>query len=136
MFEAFFVLIFFVFSLKFMGAFVISKRFNDEYKFVFTSRIGKVIFTSRSYELRFECEVDIDRFKAEVGSVVYVRQRFSDGKYYFKLLLNNEFFARSRKYSTELRLQKGIDEIRRDAVRSEILDFSTNDFVFPEWETL
>ena len=117
-----------------MGAFVISKRFNDEYKFVFTSRRGKEIFTSTSYELRFECEAAIERFKAEVDNGVYVRQRFSDGKYYFKLMLDGEFFARSRKYSTELRLQKGIDEIKRDVLRSEILDFSTNDFMFPEWE--
>jgi hypothetical protein len=36
-----------------MGAFVISKRFNDEYKFVFTSGKGKVIFTSLSYELKY-----------------------------------------------------------------------------------
>jgi len=54
MFEAFLFLITFVIRYNFMGAFVISKRFNDEYKFVFTSRRGKVIFTSKSYELRFE----------------------------------------------------------------------------------
>jgi hypothetical protein len=29
-----------------MGTFVISKRFDDRYKFVFTSRKGKTIFTS------------------------------------------------------------------------------------------
>jgi len=115
-----------------MGAFVISRRFNDEYKFVFTSRKGKVIFTSGSYELKFECEADIERFRIDVDNGVYVKQRFSDGKFYFKLVLGGEFFARSRKYSTELRLQKGIDEVKRDAVRSEILDFSANDFVFPE----
>ena len=117
-----------------MGAFVISKRFNDEYKFVFTSRKGKVIFTSTSYELKFECEAAIEYFKVEVGNGVYLRQRFSDGKYYFKLMLDNRFFARSRKYSTELRLQKGIDEIKRDAAKSEILDFSSSEFVFPDWE--
>ncbi len=117
-----------------MGAFVISKRFNDEYKFVFTSRKGKVIFTSGSYELKFECEAEIERFKLQVENAAYVKQRFSDGRYYFKLMLDGVFFARSRKYSTELRLQKGIDEIKRDAVRSEILDFSANEDVFVDWE--
>lgn len=134
MFEAFLFLITFVIHYNFMGAFVISKRFNDEYKFVFTSRRGKVIFTSGSYELKFECEAAVERFKLEVDNAVYAKQRFSDGKYYFKLMLDNMFFARSRKYSTELRLQKGIDEVKRDAVRSEILDFSANEDVFVDWE--
>ena len=136
MFGAFLFLITFVIHYNFMGAFVISKRFNDEYKFVFTSRKGKVIFTSTSYELKFECEAAIERFKVEVDNGVYLRQRFSDGKYYFKLMLDNRFFARSRKYSTELRLQKGIDEIKRDAAKSEVLDFSSSELVFPDWEVL
>ncbi len=48
-----------------MGAFVISKRFNDEYKFVFASRKGKTVFTSLSYELKFECEESIEKLKAK-----------------------------------------------------------------------
>ena len=46
-----------------MSAFVISKRFNDEYKFEFTSRKGKTIFTSNSFELKFECENAILEWK-------------------------------------------------------------------------
>jgi len=36
----------------------------------------------------------------------------------------------SRKYSTELRLQKGITEITAYAAKAETLDFSDNEFVF------
>ncbi|MNF25966.1 hypothetical protein D3C85_244320 [compost metagenome] len=115
-----------------MGAFVISKRFNDEYKFVFTSRKGKTIFTSLSYELKFECEADIEKFKLNIDSADFLKFKSTNGKFFFKLLLGGDHFATSRKYTTQLRLQKGIDEIVKYASQSEILDFSTNDFVFPD----
>ena len=113
-----------------MGAFVISKRFNDEYKFVFTSRKGKVVFTSLSYELKFECEEEIERFKREIETSDFLKFKSSTGKFYFKLMLGGSHFATSRKYTTSLRLQKGIDEIVRYGSVSEILDFSGNDLVF------
>ncbi|RTY95610.1 DUF1508 domain-containing protein [Flavobacterium sp. GSN2] len=113
-----------------MGAFVISKRYNDEYKFVFTSRKGKIVFTSLSYELKFECEEDIEKFKAAIETAAFLKFKSSGGKFYFKLIVSGNHFATSRKYTTSLRLQKGIDEIIRYGSISEILDFSGNDFVF------
>ena len=115
-----------------MGAFVISKRFNDEYKFVFTSRKGKIIFTSLSYELKFECEEDIEKLKENIESADFLKFKSSNGKYYFKLMLNGCHLATSRKYTTSLRLQKGIDEIVRYGSIAEILDFSVNDFIFED----
>ncbi|MFE3846536.1 DUF1508 domain-containing protein [Flavobacterium sp. LB3P45] len=115
-----------------MGAFVISKRFNEEYKFVFTSRKGKIIFTSLSYELKFECEEDIEKLKENSESVDFLKFKSSNGKYYFKLMLNGGYLATSRKYTTSLRLQKGIDEIVKYGSVAEILDFSANDFIFED----
>ncbi|KAF2511881.1 YegP family protein [Flavobacterium foetidum] len=117
-----------------MGAFVISRRFNDEYKFVFTSRKGKVIFTSLSYELRFECEEDIERFKKTMDLAKFLKFKGSGGKYFFKLMLDGVHFATSRKYSTELLLQKGIKEITTYACKAEILDFSSNEPIFGDDE--
>ncbi|MCD9575883.1 DUF1508 domain-containing protein [Flavobacterium soyae] len=117
-----------------MGAFVISRRFNDEYKFVFTSRKGKVIFTSLSYELRFECEEDIERFKRTVDLSKFLKFKGSGGKYFFKLMLDGVHFATSRKYTTELLLQKGIKEIVTYASKAEILDFSSNESIFEDEE--
>ncbi|WP_125722755.1 DUF1508 domain-containing protein [Flavobacterium ustbae] len=117
-----------------MGAFVISKRFNDEYKFTFTSRRGKVIFTSLSYELRFECEEDIEKFKANIDQAKFLKFKGSGGKYFFKLMLGEVHFATSRKYSTELLLQKGIKEIVTYSSRSEILDFSSSESIFGDEE--
>ena len=62
-----------------MGAFVISKRYNDEYKFVFTSKKGKVVFTSLSYELKFECEEDIEKFKAVIETAEFLKFKSSTG---------------------------------------------------------
>jgi uncharacterized protein YegP (UPF0339 family) len=115
-----------------MGAFVISKRFNDVYKFVFTSRKGKIIFTSLSYELKFECEEDIEKLKSSVESADFLKFKSSNGKYYFKLMLKGGHLATSRKYTTSLRLQKGINEIVRYGSIAEILDFSINDFIFDD----
>ncbi|MDR7371857.1 DUF1508 domain-containing protein [Flavobacterium aquidurense] len=119
-----------------MGAFVISKRFNDEYKFVFTSRKGKVIFTSLSYELKFECEEDIEKFKLNTDAAKFLKFKGSGGKYFFKLMLGEIHFATSRKYTTELLLQKGIKEIVTYASRAEILDFSSNDSIFEDEEVV
>jgi uncharacterized protein YegP (UPF0339 family) len=115
-----------------MGTFVITKRFNDEYKFVFTSRKGKTIFTSLSYELKFEGEEAIDKFKTNADLATFLKFKSTKGKYYFKVLLDGEHFATSRKYTTELRLEKGINEIVKYASISEVLDFSSNDVIFTD----
>ncbi len=115
-----------------MGAFVISKRFNDEYKFVFTSRKGKAIFTSNSYELKMDCEQGIEDFKSSIQDYSFPMFKSTNGKYFFKVMIHESKFATSRKFSTELRLQKSIEEIKKYAVVSEILDFSKNEFVFED----
>ena len=115
-----------------MGAFVISKRFDEYYKFVFTSRKGKAIFTSFRYELKFECEEGIDYFKNAIEEVTFVKVRTAGGKYYFKIMLEEAHFATSRKYNTELLLDKGIKEIQDYAHKAEILDFTLNEVIFQE----
>lgn len=116
-----------------MGAFVISKRFSGEYKFEFTSRKGKPIFTSNAFELKFQCEEEIELLKANMENAVFMRFKSSANKYYFRLISNDREIAMSRKYTTQLLLQKGIDEITRYAISAEILDFSINqDFIFDE----
>ena len=115
-----------------MGAFVISKRFDDFYKFIFTSRKGKIIFTSFRYELKFECEEGIEYFKNAIDSVVFEKVKSAGGKFFFKIILENTHFATSRKYNTELLLEKGIKEIQNHAHKAEILDFSLNEVIFTD----
>jgi uncharacterized protein len=115
-----------------MSAFVITKRLGGEYKFEFTSRKGKTIFTSNNFELRFECEEAIEYLKTSLENAVFMKFKTSSGKFFFKLIIDKKEVAVSRKYTTQLMLEKGINEINKYALRSETLDFSNQDFVFPE----
>ncbi len=113
-----------------MSTFVITKRFNDEYKYEFTSRKGKTIFTSSSFELQFECENEIEFLKNNLELTTFLKSKSSSGKFFFRLLIDNKQFAVSRKYSTLLMLEKGINDILKYGSKSETIDFSNNDFVF------
>ena len=115
-----------------MSTFVITQRFNDEYKFEYTSRKGKTIFTSNSYELQFECENAIEYFKKNIDFASFLKSKSSSGKFFFRLLINEKQFAVSRKYSTILMLEKGIADITKYAFKSETIDFSKNSLVFEE----
>jgi uncharacterized protein YegP (UPF0339 family) len=115
-----------------MGTFVISKRFDDRYKFVFISRKGRTIFTSPSMELKMECEDSIEEIKANIEKFTYVKARAANGKYFFRMMFEEKAIAVSRKYTTPLLLEKGIDEIIRTAAKSDVLDFTMNKFVFED----
>ncbi|MGC4040496.1 MAG: DUF1508 domain-containing protein [Flavobacterium sp.] len=115
-----------------MGTFVISKRLNDFYKYEFVSRKGKTIFTSNSHELRFECEEEIEVLRVSSENFTFMKFKTSRGKYFFKIILEEKSFATSRKYSTELMMQKGIAEIVKYISKSEVLDFSASDDIFSE----
>ena len=65
-----------------------------------------------------------------------MRFRSSSGKFFFRLVLDDREIAVSRKYTTQLLLQKGIDEIIRSIAKSEVLDFSVQDFAFPAAEEI
>lgn len=118
--------------MHFMSTFVISKRINDKYKFEFTSRKGKVIFTSNDFELKFECENEIEFIRCNIENAIFLKFKSNNGKFYFRLMIDEREIAVSRKYTTQLLLQKGIDEILKYSCKSEILDFANNDFALFE----
>ena len=117
-----------------MGTFVISRRFNGDYKFIFASRKGKTIFTSIGCRQKSDCERMIGAVQGNVGLFTFTKIRNAAGKYSFRISKDGLVLANSRKYTTELLLQKGIDEIVKYVAVSEVLDFSENDFVFPDDE--
>ncbi len=119
-----------------MGTFVISKRLNGYYKYEFTSRKGKVILLSNDFELRFECEDNIELLKKSVASLFFMKFKSKNGKLYFKIILNEKEIAVSRKYTTQLLMEKGIAEIERTIYNSEVLDFSNQNDVFPPAEEI
>jgi len=113
-----------------MGTFVISKRLNDFYKYEFVSRKGKTIFTSNSHELKFECEEEIELLKESAEKFTFMKFKTSRGMFFFKIVLEEKSYATSRKYSTELMMQKGMDEIVKYISKSEVLDFSNSEIIF------
>lgn len=138
MFEAFLFYDVFVSICYFiiMGAFVITKRFDGSYKFVFTSRKGKAIFTSAKFLLKEDCERGVEHIKLIVREDLFVKSKTAMGKHFFKIVVDGATLAVSRKFTTELRLAKGIDEVIRFMSQAETLDFSSDDFVFAEDDLL
>ena len=119
-----------------MGTFVITKRLNGYYKYEFTSRKGKAILVSNDFELRFECEEDIEALKKSVENIFFMRFKSKNGKMYFKVIVNEKEIAVSRKYTTLFLMEKGISEVTRTLHKSEILDFSLGHDVFPPAEDI
>ncbi len=119
-----------------MATFVISKRLNDMYKYELTSRKGKTIFTSNNFELRFECEEQISSLQESLERIVFLKFKSGKGKFFFRLVLDDKELAISRKFSTQLMLEKSINEILKYAPVAEILDFSVEIDIFNDLDTI
>gem|GEM_PF-185500 len=119
------------FFISIMGAFVISTKLNGQYKFEFTSRKGKVILTSGGYESKEACEAGITRLQENLETARFETSKAAGGKFLFRIVLGEELLSTSRKFTTELLLQKAIDELRKTALVAETLDFSGNALIFP-----
>ena len=115
-----------------MATFVISKKSNGDFKFVFTSRKGKIIFTSVAYPNEEACEVAIEALKIGLADIVFFTDKASGNKHLFKIVHKEKQLAISRKYTTLLLLQKGIDEIKSGILSAETLNFTLNNFVFKD----
>ena len=114
-----------------MGTFVISKRINGDYKFIFASRKGKTVFTSIACKQKSDCEQLISRIQENTDWFSFTRIKASGGKLFFRISKDGLVLASSRKYTTDRLLQKGIDELLRSIANAEILDFSELEPIFP-----
>jgi uncharacterized protein YegP (UPF0339 family) len=111
-----------------MGTFAISKKENELFKFEFNSRKGKTILTSQSYKTKAECEKDIVLLKSKIETLSFLKFKTPAGKFFFKLIYDGHIHGISRKFTTELLLAKGLDEVKNNFMDSEILDFSEEIF--------
>ncbi len=119
-----------------MGMFVISKRNNGDFKFTFASRKGKTIFTSIACKEKHNCELMIAGIRENIASFVFTKNKTAAGKYFFRLSKDGLVLATSRKYSSEISFTKGINEILKYVPTAETLDFSENEFAFPDAESV
>ncbi|THF48739.1 hypothetical protein E6C50_13360 [Flavobacterium supellecticarium] len=111
-----------------MGAFVITKRENEQYRFNYTSRKGKIILTGASHNQKVGCVRDIQMLKLYHADTLFLKFKTPGGKYFFRVVIQDHIYATSRKFTTELRIAKGIEEIQRNVEIAEVLDFSVDVF--------
>ncbi|HSD14793.1 MAG TPA: hypothetical protein VLB74_09110 [Flavobacterium sp.] len=111
-----------------MGTFVISRKENGLIKFEFNSRRGKTLFTSQSYKTKDDCQKDIAFLKQRFENTSFLKFKTPAGKFFFKLIHKDHIHGISRKFTTELLLAKGLDEMKNNFLESETLDFSEEIF--------
>ncbi len=74
-------------------------------------------------------EKDIDLLKNKIEAVSFLKFKTPAGKFFFKMMYNGHIHGISRKFTTELLLQKGLDEIQNKFTESEILELFTRYFL-------
>ena len=116
-----------------MGSFVISKKINGEFKFEYASRRGKTVLTSIGCKEKPDCERIIAAFQEGMAQFAVTRIRQSSGKHFFRISKDGLVLANSRKFTTELLMQKGLTEFLEKASISETLDFSNQEHVFADF---
>lgn len=115
-----------------MSAFVISLKENGKFKYTFNNRKGNTVLTSMEYHSKEAIHGTINFLKQNIEQVSFYRFRTPSGKFFFRLAIQDNIYATSRKFNTELRFQKGIEEVERRFLEAEILDFTTSIFDDPE----
>lgn len=113
-----------------MGAFVISKKNNGEYKFTFATRRGKTVITSIGCKQKSDCERIIEALRENVMQFTFTQIRQPSGKYFFRISKDGLVLGNSRKFTTQLLMQKGLNDFLERAASTETLDFSEQEFLF------
>lgn len=111
-----------------MGTIVISKKENGKYKYSYNNRKGNTLFTSNSFDSKSQCQSDINIIKKQFNLLQLIRFKTVSGKLFFKLELNSFILGQSRKFTTPLLIEKGIEDFKKNFVHSEVLDFTEDVF--------
>ncbi len=115
-----------------MGAFVISTKTDGAFKFAYAARRGKTIITSIGCREKPDCEKIMAAFQENIAQFTVTKIRQSSGKHYFRISKDGLVLANSRKFTTELLMQKGLNDFLNTVAAAEILDFSNQENVFGE----
>jgi uncharacterized protein YegP (UPF0339 family) len=111
-----------------MGKIEISKRKDETFMFNLKASNGEVILTSQGYEAKSGSQNGIESVK--VNSVVkkmFIKETASDGSLYFNLTAtNNQIIGTSQMYTSSQGRDNGIDSVRENAAKAEVIDLSSN----------
>lgn len=111
-----------------MSAFVISFKDNGKLKYTFNSRKGSTLLTSMEYPSTEAIYTSIHFLKKNFEKLSFYKFKTPGGKFFFKIALADTIYASSRRFNTELRFEKGIQEVQNHFLEAEILDFTVNIF--------
>lgn len=116
-----------------MGTLVISKKENNKYKYSYNNRKGNIIFTSNSYLSKAHCLSEINVIKRNFSIIKFIHYKTPSGKMFFKVNLNDHILGVSRKFTTPLLMEKGMNDLLKNFINAEVLDFTEDVFdAFPE----
>ncbi|WP_372474599.1 hypothetical protein AB4865_04815 [Capnocytophaga sp. ARDL2] len=111
-----------------MGTLVISQRENGTYKYTYNNRKGNVIFTSNSHQHKTQCMSEITVLKRNFDRIDFLKYKTPSGKMYFRIVVNEFVLGSSRKFTTPLLMEKGMDDLKKNFLNSEVLDFTEDIF--------
>ncbi|MEC4112891.1 hypothetical protein [Myroides pelagicus] len=119
-----------------MSAFVISLKENGKYKYTFEHRRGKTLFTSVEYSSLDAAQDNIVYLRDNFDALNFMRFKTPSGKYFFRLAIAKKIYGNSRRFNTELRFEKALEEIQANFFQAEILDLSFDIFNSPSAEDI
>lgn len=120
-----------------MGTLVITIKENKTYKYSYNNYKGNTLFTSNTLKSKAQCFSEINIIKNNFEVLQFVKFKTPSGKFFFKLELNGFILGTSRKFTTPLLIEKGINDIRKNFITSEVLDFTENIFgEIPEFDEI
>lgn len=111
-----------------MGTLVITIKENNTYKYAYNNYKGNTLFTSNTLKSKAQCFSEINIIKNNFEVLQFVKFKTPSGKFFFKLELNGFILGNSRKFTTPLLIEKGINDIKKNFITSEVLDFTENIF--------
>lgn len=111
-----------------MEKFEITKRKDETFMFNLKASNGEIIVTSQGYTAKSACQNGIESVKANcVDKKMFVKEAASDGSHYFNLTAaNTQVIGTSQMYSSAQVRDNGIDSVRKNAPKAEVLDLSGN----------
>lgn len=110
-----------------MGTIVISKKMNG-YKYSYNNYRGHALFVSLSFESIDACSDAIEQLKKFFDALEIEHKKTPSGKLFFRVTLKGELIGNSRKFSTPLLLEKGLNDFKSNFEVAEVLDFTLDVF--------
>ncbi len=109
-----------------MGKFEITQRKDETFMFNLKASNGEIILTSQGYTAKSSCQNGIESVKTNcLDKKMFMKETASNDIYYFNLTAaNTQIIGTSQKYTSSQERDNGIDSVRGNAPKAEVIDLS------------